>query len=80
MIYLIITTCIHNKFGSTDSEKRKQHYLNSIKQTLSLLPSNIKPIIVENNGLRQTYLDSFNIPVLYTNNNKNNYSNKGLHP
>ena len=50
MIYLIITTSINNKIGSNDVEQRKKNYLESITQTLSILPPDIKPIIVENNG------------------------------
>ena len=78
MIYLIITTSINNKIGSTDVEQRKKNYLESITQTLSILPPNIKPIIVENNGLRETYLDDFPCDVHYTNNNSVNYVHKGV--
>lgn len=82
MIYLIITTSINNRFGAIDSEERKQRYLYAISETLKLLPLNIQPIIVENNGLRKTYLDNFiynnqQVNVLYTNNNKLNFKSKG---
>ena len=78
MIYLIITCSINNKSGIVDFEQRKKNYLESITQTLSILPPNIKPIIVENNGLRETYLDNFQCDVHYTNNNSVNYVHKGV--
>ena len=78
MIYLIITCSINNKSGIVDFEQRKKNYLESITQTLSILPPNIKPIIVENNGLRETYLDDFPCDVHYTNNNSVNYVHKGV--
>ena len=83
MIYLIITTCIQNKFGSINPEVRKTQYLSAISETLQYLPSEIIPIIVENNGKRPTYLDNFyhnNNPVIiiYTDNNTVPYINKGI--
>jgi len=80
MIYLIITTSINNKTGPTDFEHRKNRYINSIKPLLSLIENDvsIKPIIVENNGLRQTYLDELNCDVFYTDNNKLNFYHKGV--
>lgn len=69
MIYLIITACIHNNYGIIDYESRKQLYLNSISQSLLLLPSNIKPIIVEGGILTNTYLNNINVDVVYTGNN-----------
>ena len=83
MIYLIITTCIQNKFGSINPEVRKTQYLSAISETLQYLPSEIIPIIVENNGKRPTYLDNFyhnNNPVIiiYTDNNTVPYTNKGI--
>ena len=77
MIYLIITTSINNKIGINNYEHRKNTYLTSIKNTIALCPIEIKPIIVENNGVRETYLDSLNIPVHYTNSNIINYPHKG---
>jgi hypothetical protein len=82
MIYLIITTSINNRFGAIDSEERKQRYLYAISETLKILPQSIQPIIVENNGLRDTYLDNFThnnqpVNVLYTNNNKLTFKSKG---
>lgn len=81
MIYLILTTSIHNRFGIINDAKRKERYLSAIKDTLSLLPPCITPIIVENNGERETYLDYFlhdgkPVRVVYTNNNMMRFHNK----
>jgi hypothetical protein len=83
MIYLIITTSINNKYGSKDSEERRQRYLYAIGETLKLLPEEITPIIVENNGQRETYLDIFyhnskKVNVYYTDNNKLPFKSKGI--
>ena len=78
MIYLIITTSLNNKYKKHNYEKRDENYLNSIKKTLDLLPASIIPIIVENNGLNKSYLDTFNIKVHYTNNNHKIYHHKGV--
>lgn len=78
MIYLIITTCINNRYGLQDEAQRKQTYLENISRTLLSVPSSIKPIIVENNGKRETYLDSLGPEVLYTNNNAETYFHKGV--
>lgn len=83
MIYLIITTSIHNRYGSIHSEQRKNEYLNAITTTLAHLPNEIQPLIVENNGQRETYLDYFIhnsilVPVIYTDNNKHSFKNKGV--
>jgi len=56
---------------------REVMYREAINLTLKYLPKDIKPIIVENNGKRKTYLDEFGIPILYTENNKNHYWHKG---
>jgi hypothetical protein len=82
MIYLIITTSIINRFGIQNAAKRKTEYLAAITESLSHLPEEIQPIIVENNGERDTYLDHFThagtpVSVLYTTNNNRN-SNKGM--
>lgn len=76
MIYLIITTSINNKYEiehETDNI-RKERYLYAISETLKHLPAEIIPIVVENNGKRETYLDIFN--VFYTNNNTYRFKNK----
>jgi hypothetical protein len=82
MIYLIITTSIINRFGLKDPSERKARYLYAISETLKYLPETICPIIVENNGQRGTYLDSFThgdkpVRVIYTTNNTLNFRNKG---
>lgn len=80
MIYLIITTSINNKIGINNENHRKTRYINSIQQVLDLinLDTFIKPIIVENNGERTTYLDTLNCDVCYTNSNNKIYKHKGV--
>jgi hypothetical protein len=84
MIYLIITTSINNKYGNQDDIERKNRYLYAISETLKNVPYEIKPIVVENNGLRETYLDNFyhhqqqHVKVFYTENNKLNFKSKGI--
>ena len=79
MIYLIITSSIVNKHGLDDFEHRKYRYIDSIRQALYIVngDTTIKPIIIENNGYRQTYLDGLGCEVSYTNNNYLNLPNKG---
>ena len=81
MIYVIITACIHNRFGLVDADRRRERYLTAISHTLLHVPSHMTPIIVENNGERKTYLDHFQhagkpVRVVYTNNNELHYANK----
>jgi hypothetical protein len=50
---------------------------------LKYLPKEITPIIVENNGQQETYLDYFHhfstpVKVIYTQNNVETYKNKGV--
>jgi hypothetical protein len=84
MIYLIITTCIQNRHGLQMEAERKERYLYAISETLKHLPAEIQPIIVENNGKRETYLDHFEhngkkVPVVYTDNNKfTHFKSKGM--
>lgn len=83
MIYLIITASIVNRYGKQDAERREQHYRKAIAETISHLPMEITPLIVENNGYRHTYLDNFThygtpIQVIYTNNNRLEYKNKAV--
>ena len=84
MIYLIITTSINNRYGVQDQVERQERYLYAINETLKLLPREIKPIIVENNGKRETYLDNFyhhhnqHVKVFYTENNKQQFKSKGV--
>jgi hypothetical protein len=83
MIYLIITTSINNRFGTQDANERKDRYIYAIGETLKNLPHEIKPIIVENNGKRETYLDNFyhhhnqHVKVFYTENNRQQFKSKG---
>jgi hypothetical protein len=77
MIYLIITSSIENNYGIRDVAHREKTYKESIEQSLSVLPKSIKPIIVENNGQRQTFLDDFGVDVVYTENNFKQFPNKG---
>ena len=80
MIYLIITTSIiDTRFEHKQNpEVRKQQYLECIRAALDNLPTCISPVIVENNGERQTFLDDFGIPVIYTTNNKTQEHHKGV--
>jgi hypothetical protein len=78
MIYLIITSCINTQVKEDEYEQRKETYINAIRQVLSILPSEIHPIIVENNGLRETYLDTLGCDVQYTTNNNQIYIHKGV--
>jgi hypothetical protein len=84
MIYLLITTSILDKFNLPNFDERRERYLLAISETLKILPLEIKPLIVENNGKRDTYLDNFyhhhrqHVKVFYTNNNKLDYTCKGV--
>jgi hypothetical protein len=66
MLYLVITTSLI----PIKHEERKQQYIAGIQRALeNIKDSDIKPVIVENNGKRPTFLDNFGVPVLYTNTN-----------
>tara|TARA_B110000977_G_C10938073_1_gene439754 strand:+ start:128 stop:748 length:621 start_codon:yes stop_codon:yes gene_type:complete len=80
MIYIIITTSINNKEGVKNNIHRQTRYIECINNLLELInnDSNIKPIIVENNGVRQTYLDDLKCDIYYTNNNMIHYNHKGV--
>ena len=79
MIYLIITTSINNKYGIIDYENRKNRYLECIKSALNLIENmDIKPIIVENNGVANTYLDELKCDVIHTDNNSLKFIHKGI--
>jgi len=79
MIYIIITTSINNNSGVKNDIHREKRYTESIQNLIKLLDndSSIKPIIVENNGLRKTYLDDLKCSVVYTDNNKLKCTHKG---
>jgi hypothetical protein len=76
MIYIIITASIFS-----ECEIRKNKYIKCINNLNKIINENsidCHIIIVENNGLRQTYLDNLNCKVYYTNNNINIHTtNKG---
>jgi hypothetical protein len=80
MIYLIITTSINSKFNTYNYEGRKNRYIESIQSALSLVTNYeiIKPIIVENNGPRNTFLNDFSCDIIYTNNNMIDVQHKGV--
>lgn len=80
IIYLIITTSIINKVGITNNEHRKNRYIECIQSALNLIKDKniIKPIIVENNGIRDTFLDTFDCDIVYTDNNKNHFYIRAL--
>jgi len=83
MIYFIITTCINNKIGintEISKNRRNNRYIECINQLLELInnDNSIKPIIVENSGLRHTYLNNFNCDIIYTNNNSYEFIHKGF--
>jgi len=79
MIYIIITTSINNKVGVKNNIHRQHRYIKCISDVLQLINNdpNIKPIIVENNGVRQTFLNNLRCDVCYTNNNIIDYNHKG---
>ena len=82
MIYLILTASLQNRYEFRLSQREKE-YQTAIEQTLNHLPSTIQPIIVENNGSRETCLDHFYhhdrpVPVVYTDHNNQGYSSKGI--
>ena len=79
MIYIIITTSIRNKIGAQNPIHRQHRYVESIQQLLRLVENqeDITPIVVENNGIRKTYLDDLNCEICYTNNNNLRTFHKG---
>jgi len=82
MFYLIITSCLNNRFGIKDFENRKKRYIECIETAKLInkeLNNQIKIIIVENNGSRNTFLDELEVDVLYTENNKYYCNNPILH-
>ena len=76
MIYIIITTSIINKVGIQNNIHRQNRYIESINHLLQLInnDSNIKPIIVENNGVRDTFLDYLKCDICYKDNNMIHYN------
>lgn len=80
MIYAIVTTSIIK-----DCEIRQKQYLFAIDKFIKIMSKNFseyKVIIVENNGLTESYLNHFNnienCQIFYTKNNFLNTKNKGF--
>ena len=77
MIYFIVTTSIFNNCSI-----RKNQYIegiNKLKKILQdLIFKNYKIIIVENNGKRDTFLNTLDCEVYYTENNFIKTDNKGI--
>jgi hypothetical protein len=80
MIYLIITASLVDKLNNRRNlQDRESRYINSITHTLKYVDrEKIKPIIVENNGERDTILNTMSCDVVYTTNNFNHYFHKGV--
>ena len=76
MIYFIVTTSLFEK-----CDIRQSQYINGInklKQVINNLNiENYKIIIVENNGNKNTFLDTLGCITFYTTNNFLNTTNKG---
>lgn len=53
-------------------------YKESLKNNICYVSDKINPIIIENNGRRDTFLDDFGIDVHYTENNKESFMHKGI--
>ena len=73
MIYFIVTASLFN-----DCNVRKDQYvkcINKLKEMINIENSNI--IICENNGNRDTILNTLGVDVYYTNNNFSDHTNKG---
>jgi len=76
-IYVLITCSLIER----NWEERFQECMIGVQQTINVFKNipNVKVMIVENTGKRESFLDSFKIPVLYTNtNNEINTKNKGI--
>lgn len=76
MIYFLITTSL----SICDSVRKEQYEqgIYTLKRVIQELDiNNYKIIIIENNGRRQTYLDTFQSEVFYTNNNYLPTNNRG---
>jgi hypothetical protein len=75
-IFFLVTTSMFD-----DSDIRKNQYINCINKLKQVIQNmnikNYKIIIIENNGKRDTFLNSFGCEVYYTNNNSLPTNNKG---
>jgi hypothetical protein len=76
MLYFIVTTSIFN-----ECPIRKNQYINGINKLKKVIKDlnidNYKIIIVENNGIRNTFLNTLDCDVYYTSNNFINTTNRG---
>jgi len=75
-VYFIVTTSLYD-----NCVIRKDQYTRGILSLVRFLGDTdfaYKIIIVENNGVRPTFLDDFGIDVLYTENNFLRTTNKGV--
>lgn len=75
MIYFIVTTSLYD-----DCVIRKKQYIigiNTLKHIIAELKiENYKIIIIENNGLRTTFLDTLGCEIFYSENNFLSINNK----
>jgi hypothetical protein len=77
--YLIITTSLKSIYDVQDVQERMDLYKHAISNTLKFAtPYPIIPIIVENNGTRETILDLFECKIVYTDNNTKKLHHKGM--
>jgi hypothetical protein len=76
-IYFVVTSSIHTSEGEKDAARRRDQYLRGLGTLLGAtakanLPLSHQVIVVENNGVRRTFLDDVTgASVLYTDTNKN---------
>jgi hypothetical protein len=83
-VYFVVTASIHTSEGEKDAARRRDQYLRGIgallrATTKEKMPLPYQVIVVENNGMRRTFLDDVTgVSVLYTDTNKNSStSSKG---
>lgn len=73
-VFFVVTVCLESKRRRNTSREKKireNQYKEGIRRVLNWAQKrlNVQVILVENNGKRRTFLDTFGIPVLYTTNN-----------
>jgi hypothetical protein len=77
MIYFLVTACVFNNCNIRESQYVRG--INALKEHIErLCIRDYKIIIIENNGKRPTYLDTFGCDVYYTNHNSLSTINKGI--
>lgn len=67
-----------DKVKEINENDRIEEYKESIRNNLSYNLDKIRPIIIENNGKRETFLDRFGVDVHYTENNNQSFKHKGI--